>query len=411
MKPVPEENRPGLPKNPALLPRSAQGSRGRQVGLGLAAILGWFLALGALQGWIDFRNLLDGGEQWFRDDLVFVNREVKLTDSIGITSSSISPRLLGKIREVEGVAIAAPVLRNHFPAAVEIGGGAVPKLASEIFLEAIPTELFAPEVEGWSWHPDDPLVPILMPRQFLNLYNFGFAPGKGLPPISEGAAQKIRFALIAYPTEGGTPISYTASIAGFSDQIESILVPVSFLEMANERFGSVGTSGYNRVAVALHNPDSAALSRLLEENRLVSSRGTREKARLQLLLDLSLTILGIAGGIILLLILLLFLAEVESLISDHRERIRKLYFLGHSPTTLLWRLASQRMIAAVVPAFLGLALLWLARMPVARFLEEAGLGIPVHPSSATLLAWIVLLLLANSWLIGRIRRRLLDLYQ
>ncbi|MBC2602003.1 hypothetical protein [Puniceicoccus vermicola] len=401
----------GRTRRPPLLPRSAQGSGGRQIGLALAAILGWFLALGALQGWMDFRNLLRGEEQWFRGDMVFVNRQVKLSDSMGFTSSSITPSLLQRIREVEGVSIAEPVLRNHFPTTVEIGGGAIPSIVSEIFLEAIPTELFDPETQGWQWNPGDPVIPVLVPRQFLNLYNFGFAPGKGLPPVSEETAKRVRFSLIVYPAQGGNPLRFTASIAGFSDQIESILVPVSFLSWANQRYGSADSSGYNRVAVALQNPDSSAFYRLLEDNRLLSSRGTKETARLQILLDLSLGVLGSAGALILVLILLLFLAEAESLISDHRERIHKLYFLGHQPGTLLRRLVIMRLVSAVAPALIGLGLVWLSRRPIANFLEEAGLHIESHPANITFLAWALLLLLANLWLVWRIRRRLLKLYQ
>tara|TARA_R100000027_G_scaffold61554_1_gene52963 strand:- start:637 stop:1851 length:1215 start_codon:yes stop_codon:yes gene_type:complete len=397
-------------RSPRLIP-SFQGGRLRQVGLALAAVLGWFLSLGALQGWLDFRDLLSEEEQWFRNDMVFLNRQVKLTDSMGITSSRISADLLEQIRSVPGVAIAEPLLRNHFPASIEIGGGAVPTIASEIFLEAIPPELFNPAVSGWQWSPGDANVPVLVPRQFLNLYNFGFAPGKGLPPIAEGAAMRVRFTLIAFPTQGGQPVAFTASIAGFSDQIESILVPLPFLAWANQEFGNTHSSGSNRVAAALTNPDSAAFYRLLEDHNLVSSRGTRQTARLQILLDLALAVLGTAGASILLLILLLFIAEVETLVADHQERIRKLFFLGHRPGVLIRKLLTIRLITALIPAMAGLGLVYLARQPIVSYLEQAGLSISSSPSWITLLAWACLISLINLFLFQRIRSRLLKLYQ
>jgi len=394
-----------------LLPRYNKGSGARQIGLAIAATLGWFLALASFQGWLDFRKLLNAESQWFRDDVVFVNKEVKLTDSVGMTSSRINSSLLDEIRSLRGVEVAEPILRNHFPASVEIGGGVVPKLVSEIFLEALPGTLFSPDTDGWNWTPGDSLVPVLVPRQFLNLYNFGYAPGKGLPAVSEGVAQRVRFALIAYPARGGPPVSFIASIAGFSDQIESILVPSSFLSWANDRFGREGSGQHDRIAVALSNPDSAEFYTFLKENRLLGSRGTREMARIRMILDLSLAVLGFAGALILCLVLLLSLTEVESLIADHRDRIRKLYFLGHPPGSLLKILVSLRIFSAALPAMVGLGLLWICRLPLEKFLAETGLLLRARPDGLTMTLWITLLLILNLCLIARIRARLIRLYR
>jgi len=401
----------GQGRRTSLLPRSSKSGRGRQIGLALASTIGWILSLAAFQGFIDIRTLLQSDDDWFRDGLIFINHDVRLTDSIGVTSTNVSPKSLAKIRAVPGVSIAEPILRNHFPAAVQMGGGPIPAISSEVFLEAIPPELLSTGHEDWSWNPGDEIVPILIPRQFLNLYNFGFAPGKGLPPVSESTAKKVRFRLITYPYNGDAPVFYTASISGFSDEIESLLVPVSFLTYANAEYGDTATTGVGRVAVLLNDPDSKAFHKLLEDERLRAGKGTRENARLRILLDLCLAVLGTAGGIILFLNLLLFLTEAESLLADHRDRIRKLFFLGHNPTTLLRRLVGLRILAAVIPAIVGLVVLWWIRHPVATFLDESGIAIDPNPSPITVLAWFVLLLLANAWLLGRIRNRLLRLYR
>jgi len=403
---------PKLPgRRPPLLPGLTRGNALRRIGLAIAATLGWFLALGSLQGWIDVRELLREKEEWFRDDLVFINRDVSLTDSVGITSAHIGPETLARLRTVEGVIFAEPVERNRFPAAIEIGGGVIPALASEIFLEAVDDSLLPSDGVKWDWTPYDSLVPVLVPRQFLNLYDFGFAPGKGLPVVSEAVAKRVRFSLIVYPEGDRTPIGFTASIAGFSDRIESILVPWSFLSWANERFGKNDNNHFARVAVALQNPDSKEFHRFLADNRLLASQGARDSARLRLLLDLGLAILGTAGAIILGLILVLSLAEVESLINDHRDRIRKLYFLGHPPAGIMKRMVRLRLAGSLIPALIGVALLWICRRPVVLFLQEAGLTVGSSPAPGTLGVWAGLLLLINLFLFLRIRNRLIRLYQ
>lgn len=396
---------------PSLLPRPNRSRWVSQFGLGIAALIGWILIVASFQSFLDFRTLLYEGKDWFRDDLVFLNKEVRLTDSIGLSDSEIDMRLLDKIRAVDGIAFAEPVYRNDFAAAVQIGGGVFPTIYSEIFLEAVPLELFVPEVAEWQWQEGDALVPILIPRQFLNLYNFGFAPGKGLPPVSEETAKRVRFSLLCYPTSGGSPEVFTASIAGFSDRIESIVVPLSFLAYANQRFGRGSNETYGRAAIALTNPDSAEFHRLLEDNRLRAGRDTRETARLRMLLDLCLVAFGSAGVIILLLNLLLFLADIETSISDHRSRIEKLYFLGYTPSALARRLVFRKIVGLGLPALVGLAFAWYGREKIIQPLSNAGIEISPHIANLTILLWTILIFGSAFWLITRIQSRLKGMYR
>ncbi len=397
----------------AFLP-SAPGRTGwfSRLGLPVASVIGWFLALGAFQGYLDFRGLLRAENEWFRDGLVFVNPSVRASDSVGLTRAGIAPAALAAIRAASGVAAAEPVLRNRYPLAIRIGGGPFPSLTSEIFVEAIGPAVLADQSPDWGWQPGDPSVPLLVPRQFLNLYNFGFAPGKGLPPVSESAAARVPFSLVAFPGGDGPPESFRGRIVGFSDRIESILTPVSFLEWSNRRFADPDRrSGFGRVAVVATDAGSAGFLRVLKEHRLETARDRTGTARLRVLLDLVLAVLGSAGGIILLLTLLLLRVEAEALLSGNRERIRKLYFLGHPPSALLPGLLRSQAVLALPPALCGLLLVWVVRRPVVGYLEEAGLALSAAPGWATVLLWAGLVLAAGGWLTLRIRDRLRRMYE
>ena len=161
--------------------------------LPVASVIGWFLALGAFQGYLDFRSLLRAENEWLKEGLVFVSPSVRASDSVGLTRASIRPATLAAIRAAPGISVVEPVLRNRYPLAIRIGGGPFPSLTSEIFVEALGPAALAEEHPDWGWEPGDPSVPLLVPRLFLNLYNFGFAPGKGLPPVSETTAARVPF--------------------------------------------------------------------------------------------------------------------------------------------------------------------------------------------------------------------------
>ncbi|MFN2366110.1 MAG: hypothetical protein ABR523_06570, partial [Desulfurivibrionaceae bacterium] len=139
----------------------------------------------------DLEGLLVSGERWLQEDLAIVYREVSLSDALGRQRAFISPAEITAIRDLPGVQAADPVLRNHYPALLSVGGGPLPALQSDVFIEALPDAYLANIPDGWSWSPDAETVPILVPRLFLNLYNFGFAPGKGLPQIAPQMARRV----------------------------------------------------------------------------------------------------------------------------------------------------------------------------------------------------------------------------
>ena len=390
------------------------GRRGwfSRLGLPLASLIGWFLALGAFQGFLDFRGLLRDGNEWFREGLVFVNPTVRPSDSVGLTRVGIRPATVEAIQAAPGVSVAEPVMRNRYPLAIRIGGGPFPSLTSEIFVEAVGPGVLVDEAPDWGWAAGDPSVPILVPRQFLNLYNFGFAPGKGLPPVSETTAARVPFSLVAFPGGEDPPESFSGRIVGFSDRIESILVPVSFLEWTNRRYADPERRpGFGRVAVVATDTRSPEFLRLLGEHRLEVGGDRAGAARLRMLLDLVLAVLGAAGGVILVLTVLLLRVEAEELLSGNRDRIRKLYFLGHPPSALLPGLLRSQAVLALPPALGGLVLVWAVRRPVVEYLREAGLSLSAAPAAPTVLLWAILVLSASGWLTLRLRDRLRRMYE
>lgn len=59
-------------------------------------------------------------------------------------------------------------------------------MSTAMFFESVPDEYVDVNLDKWEFDENERVVPIIIPRNYLNLYNFGFAQSRSLPQLSEG---------------------------------------------------------------------------------------------------------------------------------------------------------------------------------------------------------------------------------
>ena len=57
--------------------------------------------------------------------------------------------------------------------------------STEMFFESVPDKFIDVKSNKWVYTQGDSRIPIILPRNYLDLYNFGFAQSKNLPKLSE----------------------------------------------------------------------------------------------------------------------------------------------------------------------------------------------------------------------------------
>lgn len=114
---------------------------------------------------------------------------------------------------------------NRFQASVKIDK--LIRFQTLIFLESVPSTFIDDVPEDWYWHEGQSFVPIIIPRDFVNLYNYGFAPSRGMPQVSPDMIMLLPMTLDVQGNNGKGS-RYDAQIVGLSDRISSVLVPKVF---------------------------------------------------------------------------------------------------------------------------------------------------------------------------------------
>ncbi len=337
-------------------------------GAALGSFIGLFLLLLSLQFFIDFRMLISGkgsgGEQYLT-----VNKQVIAY------KSHFTDEELEMVKNQAFVNSMGTFTSNEFKVSASSKNFG---FYTELFFESVDDEFLDVHDERFKWEKGQPEIPIIISRDYVALYNFGFAPSQGLPQLNPQFIQ--RFSLDITVKGNGLKRTYPGRIVGYSDRIHTILVPQDFMNWANETFGEEKKPGPSRMIIATDNPYSEEVSNFLSENKYELSSGRLIGGKVTSLLRAVITIVAIIGMIIVLLSVFIFILNFQLIISKSSEDIRLLLQLGYKEKQISDEISGYllRLFGMVVLAtFVGL---FLFRFLLRYWFGQEGfiLGIGLH---------------------------------
>ncbi|MEY4573231.1 MAG: hypothetical protein RLZ10_2515 [Bacteroidota bacterium] len=294
------------------------------------SLFGLLMVMSSLQIYQDIRSIVDNKKELISSQFLVVNKPVSILNTLSGSAAVFSEEEIEAFKTLKAVEKVGTFKANQFRA--QTGFQLQDKtMMTDMFFEAVPDGFLDVKVSNWNWKPGQP-VPIILPTDYLNLYNFGFAPSQGLPQISKGTAKLAGLKVIV--SGNGETAEMSGVIAGFTDRINSILVPESFLEETNNIYGSNKEKGISRLVLMCNDPSDAQLTEFLESRGYETNLEMLKNGKLNALLKMVLSIVLIIGSVIVLLAILGFVQYAQLLISNSNYEIRTLLQLGYRVNTI-----------------------------------------------------------------------------
>jgi hypothetical protein len=348
-------------------------------GAAFGAFTGLWMLLSAVQFHLDVKRLLEGDANP-GDLYVQVNKKVNLFNTLGV-KSSFDRKEIERIREQPFVEKVGVFTANDFKV------GAYSDMLgfyTELFFESVPDEFLDVDESSFRWSEGQKDLPIIISRDYLALYNFGFAPSQSLPQITPNTIKRL--AMDVRLSGNGRNATFQGRIAGFSDRINSILVPPTFMKWSNETFGSGEPVGAARLILKVDNPLSKAFQEFLKKSGYEVSSGRLIGSQFGVLLRLILVVIAGFGLLILVLSVLIFLLIFQLLVAQGAEDIRLLLQIGYAPKFLINKLNRKFLLVfGGVMILVFLALLG-GRILLGNYFEKQG-----FPFEVSLHTWVWLL--------------------
>ena len=294
----------------------------------VANLIGMVVILAGIQLYIDLKPIVSGENALIGNDYVVISKPVKRLNSKAVFSPE----------EIQGLKEQPFVLRlgEFTPAQYKIMGSIDINgmgMSTYMFFEAIPDAFMDVKSKEWKFKQSKHKVPIVIPRNYLNLYNFGFSQtSEQLPQITESMMKDLELEL----TLSGDNHSqkFVGKVVGFTDRLNTILVPYDFITWSNKRFAKNETPQVSRLILEVMNPSDPELLSYFKNHGYVAENKPAESSKALFLLRISAGVIIFIGLIFSVLSLIILCLSIYLLLQKNIDKLENLKLLGYTTSAV-----------------------------------------------------------------------------
>lgn len=377
-------------------------SVGQLLGYALANVVGLTVILSGILFYGDSQESTAQEDQFFSEDYVVLSKKV---EGVGFTPVVFSDDEIQKLSKQKWVQKIGRFTASQFAVngSINMGGRG---LSSYLFLESVPDEFFDVKPRDWHFDPQEKFIPIMLSKDYLALYNFGFALPQGLPQISEKMIGAMPFVLGITGKDNRTEY-YEAAIVGFSSRLNTIAVPQSFMDWANNRYAVGEVPPPSRLIVKIDQLAASGMKEYCEREDIEIAGDNKSSGNISKFLGLVSSVVAANGVVISLLALFILILSIYLLLQKNRETIKKLMGLGYHPREISWHYEVVVMAANSLITLVAIVITISCRQFWHEQMQELGLGgASLLPMLAIALAYLLVVTAFNVYVIRRNIRKI-----
>lgn len=296
------------------------------IGLGIGVLL----LLCSVQMYINIQQMLKEGTVR-KDGYDFISITKTVTnESMGRPDKNLFHQSdIDELKAQPFISGVAPLIANDFR--VQLSAGEMIPFSTDLFLETLENDFIDTVPPNFTWKQGEMVIPIIMSSDFFEIYNV-FAPGQDLPQLSKETATSVAVQIEC--SGNGQEGIFVGKVVAFSDRINSVLVPKTFLDWANGTFGTKKNLEAGRIFIKTKDANAPELLRYFDSKNYKLNRDKSLLGRNKIVIQGIFSGLGIFGLLVVILALLLFSFYLQLVIARSRDSLQLLLLLGYSPKWL-----------------------------------------------------------------------------
>lgn len=364
------------------------------------AILGTFIGFIFLTTSVHFFiriNESKKNEDVLKGKAIVIQKKVSSLSTLNLVKTDFNPDEIEKLNSQDFTLEVQPIINNSFDISIQTDSKLLPYFRSDIFLQAVDARFLDVSSIKWQWDENDAYVPIILPREFLVMLNT-FANARGLPQVSEELAKSVSFQFNLSGNSQKT--SKKVKIIGFTGDISSILVPPSFLNYGNDKFGDQQSLKTTQLLVSIQEGTFGKLEQYMQSHGLEAKESSLVIGKLISVTSSLLLILMGISALILLLSSLVLIQYTQVLIAHNHYEIRTLLRIGYSPQKITKIITKYFILIIAFTALFSCIAFVFLKITIDKKLLDSGLTISktLTLQSGLVLLFVVLIYLVLNYL-------------
>ena len=288
-------------------------------------LIGMTVIIGGVQLYSDVKPVMSGESRLIGSDYLVITRPVERVGSGGKRFSGDDIAALQAQEFIEDVG-AFTSSQYEVYGSIMFGDR---KLSTMLFFESVPDDFIDILPKEWEYNDGNTIIPIILPRNYLNLYNFGFSSTQQLPQITEDVIKRVELGISL--RGNGLIENYSGRVVGFSDRINTILVPEKFMTWANGRYGDGANEEATRLIIEVDNPADPELIAYIEGNGYEIENKPAESSKAMYILKVCVVIIVCIGVVFSLLSLIILTLSIYLLLQKNITKLENLVLIGYTP--------------------------------------------------------------------------------
>ena len=299
------------------------------VGFFFANLVGMTIIILGIQFYTDTRAIFNEEDSFMKPGYLIINKKISSLSTITGKSTAFSAPDIQGLQRQDFVEKIGTFTSSSFDVRATFNLDDATNISTDMFFESVEDEFVDVKTDEWTYREGDHEVPIILPRSYLDLYNFGYAQSRNMPKLSEGILGAIRLQIDI--RGNGHQDSFVGKIAGFSSRLNTILVPQSFMNWASRHYAEGKPKSVTRLIVEVENPTDDRITSYLQDHSYETDEDKLDASRQSFMLKVIVAIVMTVGLVICILSIYILMLSVYLLVEKNNTKLENLLLIGYSP--------------------------------------------------------------------------------
>lgn len=377
-------------------------------GFFFANLVGMVIILLGIQFYNDTQAIYDGEDSFMKADYLIVNKKIGAMGAITGKTNGFTKNEIEDFEDQKFVERLGAFTPSSFDVSASFDMDASMSFATEMFFESVPDDFVDVDKDKWAWNKGDREIPIMLPKNYLDLYNFGYAQSRNMPKLSEGILGAVKLTIRI--RGNGKQEQYSGKIVGFSSRLNTILIPEKFMVWANKEFAPDAKKEPTRLILEVNNPTDDRIAQYLQDNNIETDQDKLDASKTTFMLRIIVGIVMGVGLVISLLSFYILMLSVYLLVQKNSTKLENLLLIGYSPAKVSFPYQALTVGLNILVLILAFGILFLVRTLYLGMFENFFPDMIAPSILPALIVGVILLVVVSIFNVIAVRNKVMSIW-